>query len=58
MDKAKPALQDMGIEIVEFDAEDKQVSATTIPLGHYLHETDATAEEMAMTAQLAAIAGR
>ena len=59
MKKPVDQLHNMDIEFVEFDDKDQPMAPSFTPLGYYLHETQHSAEEHEMTAQLAALsAGR
>lgn len=59
MKKPVDQIEDMAIEFVEFDDKDQPMAPSFTPLGYYLHETQHSAEEHEMTAQLAALtAGR
>jgi len=59
MKKWDNEIDNMAIEFVEFDDSNKEIKHSFTPLGLYLHETEASAEEHEMTARLAAMsAGR
>lgn len=54
----KPAIEELAVELVEFDDDDQQVRSTLTPLGAYLHEAPATKEELDITSKLVAISTR
>jgi hypothetical protein len=54
MAQRKELIDDMGIEMVHFDHDDKLESQHVIPLGLYLHEIEISDSEWAMTRTLAA----
>jgi len=58
MKNVKPAIEELAVELVEFDDNDQQIRSTLTPLGAYLHEAPATKEELDMTSQLVAITRR
>ena len=58
MKNVKPAIEELAVELVEFDDNDQQIRSTITPLGAYLHEAPATKEELDMTSQLVAITRR
>jgi hypothetical protein len=55
MKKPVDQIHNLAIEFVEFDNKDQPMARSFTPLGYYLHETQHTAEEHEMTAQLAAL---
>ena len=54
MAQRKEFIDDMGIEMVHFDHDDKLESQHVVPLGLYLHEIEISDSEWAMTRTLAA----
>ena len=59
MKKPVDQIHNLAIEFVEFDDKDQPMAPSLTPLGFYLYETQHSAEELEMTAQLAALsAGR
>jgi hypothetical protein len=54
MAQRKELIDDMGIEMVHFDHDDKLESQHVMPLGLYLHEIEISDSEWAMTRTLAA----
>ncbi|MBT6266324.1 MAG: hypothetical protein HOI86_01395 [Tateyamaria sp.] len=54
MAQRKELIDDMGIEMVHFDHDDKLESQHVVPLGLYLHEIEISDSEWAMTRTLAA----
>jgi hypothetical protein len=54
MAQRKEIIDDMGIEMVHFDHDDKLESQHVVPLGLYLHEIEISDSEWAMTRTLAA----
>jgi len=58
MKNVKPAIEELAVELVEFDDNDQQIRSTLTPLGAYLHEAPTTKEELDMTSQLVAITRR
>jgi len=58
MKNVKPTIEELAVELVEFDDNDQQIRSTLTPLGAYLHEAPATKEELDMTSQLVAITRR
>ena len=55
MKKPVDQLHNMAIEFVECDDKDQPMASSFTPLGYYLHETQHSAVEHEMTAQLAAL---
>ena len=55
MKKPVDQIHNLAIEFVEFDDKNQPMAPSFTPLGFYLHETQHTAEEHEMTAQLAAL---
>ena len=51
----KELIADMGIEMVHFDHANKLESQHVVPLGLYLHDSDQSDSEWAMTRTLAAV---
>ena len=51
----KELIADMGIEMVHFDHTNKLESQHVVPLGLYLHDSDQSDSEWAMTRTLAAV---
>ena len=55
MTPKKELIADMGIEMVHFDHTNKLESQHVLPLGLYLHDSDQSDSEWAMTRTLAAV---
>ena len=55
MNPKKELIADMGIEMVHFDHTNKLESQHVVPLGLYLHDSDQSDSEWAMTRTLAAV---
>ncbi|MDA7775541.1 hypothetical protein N9A03_00180 [Alphaproteobacteria bacterium] len=55
MTPKKELIADMGIEMVHFDHTNKLESQHVVPLGLYLHDSDQSDSEWAMTRTLAAV---
>ena len=55
MTPKKELIADMGIEMVHFDHTNKLESQRVVPLGLYLHDSDQSDSEWAMTRTLAAV---
>ncbi len=58
MKDVKPSIEELAVELVEFDEYDQQIRTTITPLGAYLHEAPATKEELDMTSRLVAMKQR
>ena len=58
MKDVKPSIEELGVELVEFDDHDQQIRSTITPLGAYLHDAPATKEELDMTSRLVAMKQR
>ena len=42
MKDIKPSIEELAVELVEFDDHDQQIRSTITPLGAYLHDAPAT----------------
>ena len=58
MKDIKPSIEELAVELVEFDDHDQQIRSTKTPLGAYLHDAPATKEELDMTSRLVAMKQR